>query len=84
MRTLALRAPALALDRMVTLINRSGYTLVEFYAAPVTAGDREEDSVGADMPEPGYCVDLLIADGGTHCHDGFLMVLPMVMRLRIR
>jgi hypothetical protein len=86
MRTLALRAaalvaaawaftaPALAQDMMFTLVNRTGYTLVEFYASPVTEGDWEEDILGADVLESGQSADVLIADGRANCDYDFLMV----------
>jgi len=86
MRTLALRAaaltaaawafaaPALAQDMMFTLINRTGYTLVEFYAAPPTASDWEEDILGEDVLETGHSTQILIADGRANCEYEFLMV----------
>lgn len=86
MRTLALRAaaltaaawtfvsPALAQDMTFTLNNETGYTLVEFYASPVTAGDWEEDILGDQVLETGYSAQVIIADGRTNCDYDFLMV----------
>jgi len=66
--------PALAQDMMFTLINRTGFTLVEFYASPVTSGDWEEDILGADVLGTGTSAEVLIADGRANCAYDFLMI----------
>lgn len=66
--------PALAQDMMFTRINRTGSTLVEFYASPVTLGDREDDILGAEVLETGHSAQVLIADDRTNCAYDFLMI----------
>lgn len=60
-------APAFAYDRHVTIVNKTGYTIVEFYASSVGQKTWEEDILDGDTVEPGGKVRVNIDDGTGYC-----------------
>ena len=57
-----------------TLTNGTGYTIMEFYAAPPSSGDWESDILGVDVLEPGESVEITIDDSREDCDYDFLAV----------
>lgn len=60
-------APAVRQDRRVTVVNRTGVTMREFYASNTSRSDWEEDILGADMLRSGGSVRINIDDGSGAC-----------------
>ncbi len=58
---------ASALDRHVTVVNNTDFTIVEFYASSVGQDTWEEDILGKDTLEPGQKVRIDIDDGTGYC-----------------
>ncbi len=58
---------AFALDRHVTVVNNTDFTIVEFYASSVGQDTWEEDILGKDTLEPGQKVKINIDDGTGYC-----------------
>jgi hypothetical protein len=71
---LAAAAPAWAADRRVTILNKTGYTMVEFYASAAGESDWQEDILGADMLSNGQSVAIDIDDGSGACVYDFKAV----------
>ena len=63
-----------AQDLEFALINRSGYTLVEFYTSPVNVKSWEDDVLGNDVLESGYTLKINVVDGRTECVYDMLMI----------
>jgi hypothetical protein len=57
-----------------TLINGTDATIMEFYAAPPSSQEWEEDILGEDVLEPGESVNITIDDWREDCHYDFLAV----------
>ncbi|WP_212611901.1 hypothetical protein [Sphingomonas baiyangensis] len=53
-----LAAPASAQDEVLTVNNRTGYTISEIYIAPTTTDEWEEDIMGDDVLPSGRSVDI--------------------------
>jgi hypothetical protein len=65
---------ASAADRRVEIINKTGRTLVEFYASITTTDDWEEDILGTDTLDNGDSVVVNIDDGSGKCRYDFKAV----------
>ncbi len=61
-----------AADRKVTVVNNSGYTIVEFRGSNVGSDSWEEDILGQDVLENGASVQINFDDGTGHCKFDFL------------
>jgi len=59
--------PAAALDRHVNIVNKTGFSIVEFYASSVGQDTWEENILGADEVPPGGNVNVNIDDGTGYC-----------------
>jgi len=71
--TLAIN-PALAADRVVTIVNKTSVTMTKFYASNVGTRDWEEDILAGDYLKPGQSVDIDIDDGTKACRYDFKAV----------
>lgn len=71
---LSLQAPTGAADRKVTIINDTGYDIVEFYGSQVDAQTWEEDILGSDVLSAGSSVDINFDDGTGYCMFDFRAV----------
>lgn len=71
---LGLAVPAMASDRAVTIINGTGYTIVEFYGSNEASESWEEDILGDDVLGPGASMSVDFDDGTDHCMFDFLAV----------
>ncbi|WP_349367992.1 hypothetical protein [Salinarimonas sp.] len=65
---------AQAQNRVVEIVNDTGYTMMEFYASNVDRTSWEEDILGADVLPSGYSVDIDIDDGSGQCLFDFRAV----------
>ena len=54
-------------DRHVTIKNRTGWTMLRFYASDSRSDDWEEDILGSDVLESGQDVRINIDDGSSAC-----------------
>ncbi|WP_292095078.1 hypothetical protein [Brevundimonas sp.] len=54
-------------DRHVTIRNRTGWTMLRFYASDSRSGDWEEDILGDDVLEDGANIRINIDDGSGAC-----------------
>ncbi|WP_428061047.1 hypothetical protein [Brevundimonas sp.] len=54
-------------DRHVTIKNRTGWTMLRFYASDSRTDDWEEDILGSDVLEDGQNVRINIDDGSGAC-----------------
>lgn len=59
--------PAAALDRHVNIVNKTDYSIVEFYASSVGQDTWEENILGDDEVPPGGNVNVNIDDGTGYC-----------------
>lgn len=71
---LATALPAAALDRRVTLINNTGFTIVEFYGSNTGADSWQEDILGADVLPSGSSVVINFDDATGYCMFDFRAV----------
>jgi hypothetical protein len=71
--SLALATPAVAQEIKFDLVNVTGFTLVEFYASPVTVDTWEEDLLGADVLETGMTAEVVI-EGDRGCDYDMLFI----------
>ena len=58
---------ASAADRKVTIVNKTGETLTEFYASVQSTNDWEEDILGDDTVDDGDTFEANIDDGSGKC-----------------
>ena len=65
---------ALALERWVTIVNNTGYTMVAFYASHTDAQSWQEDIFGSDVLPSGYSVNVNMDDGTGYCIFDFKAV----------
>ncbi len=72
--TLAIALPATALDRRVTIVNNTGFTIVEFYGSNTGAETWEEDILGADVLPSGQSVVINFDDETGYCMFDFRAV----------
>lgn len=66
--------PLLAADRHVTIVNKTGYTMVEFYGSNNGTSAWEEDILGGDVLAHGQLVDVNFDDASGHCIFDFLAI----------
>ncbi|MFM2388504.1 MAG: hypothetical protein RLZZ437_59 [Pseudomonadota bacterium] len=71
---LALATPAAALDRRVTIINNTGYTIVNFFGSNTGTSSWEEDILGNDVLPSGSSVVINFNDGTGYCMFDFLAI----------
>ncbi|WP_245965255.1 hypothetical protein [Paenirhodobacter hankyongi] len=62
-----------ALDRKLTVYNKSGYTITEFYGSNSGSNNWEEDILGKDVLPPGGSVTIDFNDGTGYCMFDFLV-----------
>jgi hypothetical protein len=72
--TLASVLPAAALDRRVTIINNTGYTIVNFFGSNTGTSSWEEDILGNDVLPSGSSVQINFNDGTGYCMFDFLAI----------
>ena len=72
--TTAVAAPAWAADRRVTIVNKTGFTIVEFYASAANEQNWQEDILGNDTLPSGRSVPINIDDGTGACVYDFKAV----------
>ncbi len=65
---------ALAADRVVTIVNQTGVTLVEFYGSNAGTRSWEEDILGADVLNTNESIDIDFDDGTRACQFDFKAV----------
>jgi len=59
--------PAEAANRVVTIVNNTGYTIVEFYGSNKGTTSWEEDILGYDVLGPYSSVNINFDDGTGYC-----------------
>ncbi len=72
--SLAAALPAAALDRRVTIINNTGYTIVNFFGSNTGTNSWEEDILGRDVLPSGSSVVVNFNDGTGYCMFDFLAI----------
>lgn len=72
--TLTATLPAAALDRRVTVVNNTGFTIVEFYGSNTGANTWQEDILGADVLPSGQSVVINFDDETGYCMFDFRAV----------
>jgi uncharacterized protein (DUF2147 family) len=72
--SLATALPAAALDRRVTIINNTGYTIVNFFGSNTGTTSWEEDILGNDVLPSGSSVVINFNDGTGYCMFDFLAI----------
>lgn len=68
---IAVAAPASALDRRVTIVNKTGFTIVRFYGSNTGADTWEEDILGNDVLPTGQSVTINFDDDSGYCKFDF-------------
>ncbi len=66
--------PAVALDRRVTIVNETGYTITNFYGSNTGSGSWEEDILGQDVLPSGSSVVVNFDDASGYCKFDFKAV----------
>ncbi len=66
--------PAAALDRRVQIINKTGYTIMEFYGSNTGTNSWEEDIFGPDVLPSGRTMIINFDDGSGYCMFDFKAV----------
>lgn len=66
--------PAAALDRRVTIVNNTGFTIVEFYGSNTGADTWQEDILGADVLPSGQSAVINFDDETGYCMFDFRAV----------
>ncbi len=59
--------PASALDRRVQIVNKTGFTMVNFYGSNTGAKSWEEDILGDDVLKSGQSVVVNFSDNSGYC-----------------
>jgi uncharacterized protein (DUF2147 family) len=72
--SVATALPAMALDRRVTIINNTGYTIVNFFGSNTGTSSWEEDILGNDVLPSGSSVVINFNDGTGYCMFDFLAI----------
>ncbi|MCU0802881.1 MAG: hypothetical protein MUD11_14155 [Rhodobacteraceae bacterium] len=72
--SLATALPAAALDRRVTIINNTGYTIVNFFGSNTGTSSWEEDILGNDVLPSGNSVVINFDDASGYCMFDFLAI----------
>lgn len=70
----SLVSPAAALDRKVQIMNKTGYTIMEFYGSNTGTNDWEEDIFGSDILPNGRTMNINFDDGSGYCKFDFKAV----------
>lgn len=65
---------AFAANRLVTIVNETGYTIVEFYGSNAGTNSWEEDIFGRDVLPHNGSVEINFDDGTGHCMFDFRAV----------
>lgn len=66
--------PAAALDRRVTIVNNTGYTITNFYGSNTGSKSWEEDILGSDVLPSGSSVVINFDDDSGYCKFDFKAV----------
>jgi hypothetical protein len=66
--------PASALDRRVTIVNNTDFTIIRFYGSNKGSDSWEEDILGSDVLGPGQRVRINFDDGTGYCKFDFKAV----------
>jgi hypothetical protein len=66
--------PALAANRVVTIVNETSVTMTKFYASNVGTKNWEENILDGDRLQPGESIDIDIDDGTKACRYDFRAV----------
>ncbi len=72
--SMSVAGPAAALDRRVTIVNNTGYTIVNFYGSNTGASSWEEDILGQNVLPSGSSVDINFDDRSGYCMFDFLAI----------
>jgi hypothetical protein len=72
--TIATAVPALAYDRRVTIINNTGYTIVNFFGSNTGTNSWQEDILGRDVLPSGSAVEINFNDNTGYCMFDFLAI----------
>ncbi|NDV53029.1 hypothetical protein [Salipiger sp. PrR003] len=67
-------APACAANRHVTIVNKTGYTMVEFYGSNNGTTDWQEDVLGDYVLAHGESIDVNFDDATGYCVFDFLAI----------
>jgi hypothetical protein len=70
----SLATPALALDRRVTIVNNTGFTMTNFYGSNKGTNSWEEDILGQDVLPSGSQVTINFYDNSGYCKFDFKAV----------
>jgi len=70
----SLATPSLALDRRVTIINNTGFTITNFYGSNKGTNSWEEDILGQSTLPSGSQVTINFNDGSGYCKFDFKAV----------
>ena len=65
---------ASAFDRHVVIVNKTSYSITEFYASSVGVDDWQEDILGEDVLKHGKSVSVNVDDGTGYCKYDFRAV----------
>lgn len=63
--------PVAALDRRVTIVNDTDFTIVRFYGSNKGSDSWEEDILGSDVLGPNSSVSINFDDGSGYCKFDF-------------
>lgn len=69
-----LATPAMAVERWVEIINRTGFTIVEFYGSNVASDSWEENILDFDVIRSGTSMRINFNDGSGYCMFDFKAV----------
>lgn len=72
--SMALCAPALAQDEVLSVTNRTGYTISEIYISPTGTDDWEEDLLGFDVLEDDDVLNIDFSRSADTCWWDILVV----------
>ncbi|WP_444452820.1 hypothetical protein ACTTAI_17730 [Rhodobacter capsulatus] len=70
----SIASPVWALNRHVTIVNNTGYTMVKFYGSNTGTDNWEEDILGNDVLPSGSSVDINFNDQSGYCKFDFKAV----------
>lgn len=72
--SLVAAAPVAAQDRRVTIINNTGYTIVNFFGSNTGTTSWQEDILGNDVLPSGSSVEVNFDDATGYCKFDFLAI----------
>lgn len=70
----AFSTTAMAQDRRVTIVNNTGFTIMEFYGSNVGSDSWEEDILGPNVLSSGRSIQINFDDGSGYCQFDFKAV----------